>query len=154
MASQNLKPGDVIFSEKPFAYGPKADTYPLCLGCYNAADGSVLCSSCGWPVCGPQCENNPAHRNAECAVFSKAGVKFQPVEDPTAVCLQYECITPLRWVIFKLQGIQYLFINNVPICNLGLHLFIILFLICRKDSRQWISFNKINILCHSSTYHL
>lgn len=95
-ASQNLKPGDVIFSEKPFAYGPKADTYPLCLGCYNAADGSVLCSSCGWPVCNPQCEINPAHKNAECAVFSKAGVKFQPVEDPAAVCLQYECITPLR----------------------------------------------------------
>lgn len=72
------------------------DTYPLCLGCYTAVDCSVTCSVCGWPVCGPECEAIPAHKNAECSVFSKACVKFQVPEDPTAVCLQYECITPLR----------------------------------------------------------
>lgn len=72
------------------------DTPPLCLGCYTPADGTTLCSKCGWPVCGPECEEIPAHKNAECKVFSAAGVRFQSVEDATVPCPQYECITHLR----------------------------------------------------------
>ncbi|KAJ8979859.1 hypothetical protein NQ317_016043 [Molorchus minor] len=103
VAKRNLKAGDTIFLEKPFAYGPKSDTYCICLGCFEPIDCTVLCTKCSWPVCGPDCENRPCHRDYECEVFSKANVKFQPVDDPTDVCLQYECITPLRVLYKKLS---------------------------------------------------
>ncbi|CAH1104725.1 unnamed protein product [Psylliodes chrysocephalus] len=96
VAKENLKAGDVIFSEIPFAYGPKSDSPVICLGCYNYLETINLCSKCSWPVCNTNCQNKSAHKDFECEVFSKAGVKFQTVEDPSEVCLQYECITPLR----------------------------------------------------------
>lgn len=73
-----------------------SDTACVCLGCCSAVDCSVLCTKCSWPVCGQDCENLSVHRDGECDVFTKAGVKFQPVADPTEICLQYECIVPLR----------------------------------------------------------
>nr|CAI5861452.1 unnamed protein product [Callosobruchus analis] len=78
-----------------------SDSPCLCLGCYNPVDCTKLCSKCGWPVCSDECEKLPCHKDFECEVFAKANVKFQPVEDPTEVCLQYECITPLRVLIMK-----------------------------------------------------
>ncbi|XP_966391.2 SET domain-containing protein SmydA-8 [Tribolium castaneum] len=101
VASRALKPGELIFTETPFAYGPKSDSPPLCLGCFAPVDCTVLCSHCSWSVCGPECEAKPSHRDFECGVFASAGVKFQAVEDPTNVCLQYECITPLRVLLMK-----------------------------------------------------
>ncbi|XP_066259823.1 SET domain-containing protein SmydA-8-like [Euwallacea similis] len=101
VASQDLKAGDLIFSEVPFAYGPKSDSPCLCLGCLSAVDCTYLCSSCSWPVCGPDCEKLKVHKENECPIFAKANVKFQAVEDPSDVCLQYECITPLRVLLVK-----------------------------------------------------
>ncbi|XP_018330247.1 SET domain-containing protein SmydA-8-like [Agrilus planipennis] len=95
-ASKNLAEGETIFSEIPFAFGPKTDSPVVCLGCCTPTDGSILCSSCQWPVCGPECEQIPAHKQQECKIFSKEGVKFQSVSDPTDICPQIECITPLR----------------------------------------------------------
>lgn len=73
----------------------------MCLGCYAPCDGSVLCSTCSWPVCSAECEKISAHRDVECKIFSSAGVKLQSVEDATAPCPQYECITPLRLLLAK-----------------------------------------------------
>ncbi|KAK9893097.1 hypothetical protein WA026_023770 [Henosepilachna vigintioctopunctata] len=101
VVSENIKAGDLIFSEKPFAYGPKSDSPPLCLGCYNSVDCSTFCSRCGWPVCCVDCENLSCHKDNECQVFTDAKVKFQSVEDCSATCLQYECITPLRLLLAK-----------------------------------------------------
>ncbi|CAH1278442.1 unnamed protein product [Diabrotica balteata] len=101
VAKKNLKAGDVIFSEKPFAYGPKSDSPCICLGCYTYLESQNLCSKCSWPVCSPECENKTVHKDFECEVFSKAKVKFQQVDDPSETCLQYECITPLRVLLSK-----------------------------------------------------
>lgn len=70
------------------------DTPPLCLGCYCPVE-NTLCSRCGWPVCGAECQTSPQHA-AECEVFAKARVRFQPVDDWTASSPQLDCITPLR----------------------------------------------------------
>ncbi|KAF7265712.1 SET domain-containing protein SmydA-8-like [Rhynchophorus ferrugineus] len=101
VASRDLKAGEIIFAETPFAYGPKSDTHCLCLGCHNPVDCTYLCSKCSWPVCSPECEVLAVHKDNECAVFSSSKVKFQAVEDPADVCLQYECITPLRVLLQK-----------------------------------------------------
>ncbi|XP_017774648.1 PREDICTED: protein msta-like [Nicrophorus vespilloides] len=96
-----LNPGDVIFEETPFAHGPKPDHPPMCLGCYFPVDCSYLCSKCKWPLCGAECEQVAAHRDAECRVMEAAGVGFQPVNDCSQICLQFECITPLRVLLAK-----------------------------------------------------
>ncbi|XP_066992473.2 uncharacterized protein [Anabrus simplex] len=101
VAARSLEPGEVILAETPVAVGPKTDSLPLCLGCYNPSDGSVTCSKCGWPMCGPECEKLPVHADNECPVFSAAGVRFQPVEDWEAPCPQLECITPLRLLLAR-----------------------------------------------------
>ncbi|GBP68563.1 SET domain-containing protein SmydA-8, isoform A, partial [Eumeta japonica] len=103
VASKDLESGELIFVETPFAVGPKPDTPPLCLGCYcPVSEGGRLCSRCSWPCCGPECEASPQHA-PECAVFSQARVRFQPVRDWTAGTPQLDCITPLRLLIAKEQ---------------------------------------------------
>lgn len=72
VASKELQAGEEIVTEMPFVVGPKACTYPLCLACYTlwppASDDKPLCSRCGWPVCGEECENSPQHKDYECQV--------------------------------------------------------------------------------------
>ncbi|XP_012268035.2 SET domain-containing protein SmydA-8 isoform X2 [Athalia rosae] len=110
VAARNLKPGEEIWSEKPFVVGPKASSYPLCLGCYSpwppAGPESLdrpLCSKCQWPVCGPDCEALPCHKDYECKVLAEAGEKFNvsaAVEGGNGNgVLQLDCVTPLRLLI-------------------------------------------------------
>ncbi|KAJ8712451.1 hypothetical protein PYW07_005293 [Mythimna separata] len=99
VANKDLVAGELIFTDTPFAVGPKPDTPPLCLGCYCPVE-NTLCSSCGWPVCSEECGKSPVHAD-ECAFFSAARVKFQPVEDWTASAPQLDCITPLRVLLAK-----------------------------------------------------
>lgn len=107
VANRELKPGEEIVTEMPFVVGPKAFTYPLCLSCYAVwpptSDNKPLCSKCGWPVCGPECENQPQHKDYECEVFAKAGEKFY-IEAALAETNengvpQLECVTPLRLLL-------------------------------------------------------
>jgi hypothetical protein len=101
VATRDLEPGECILTELPVVIGPKPHNYVMCLGCYAAIDGSTLCSSCGWPVCGPECEVAPCHANAECTVFKSARVRFQSVENCMDACPQLNCVTPLRLLLVK-----------------------------------------------------
>ncbi|XP_011560447.3 SET domain-containing protein SmydA-8 [Plutella xylostella] len=101
VASKDLDSGELIFTDTPFAFGPKPDSPPLCLGCYCPVE-NTLCSRCGWPVCGAPCEQAPAHA-AECQLFAAARVRFQPVDDWTASSPQLDCITPLRLLLAREQ---------------------------------------------------
>ncbi|KAJ0174527.1 hypothetical protein K1T71_009635 [Dendrolimus kikuchii] len=99
VADKDLDSGDLIFTDTPFAIGPKPDTPPLCLGCYCPVANTV-CSQCSWPICSDECESSLQHAG-ECEVFSTAKVRFQPVEDWTASSPQLDCITPLRVLLAK-----------------------------------------------------
>lgn len=72
VAAKELQAGEEILTEMPFVVGPKACTYPLCLSCYTpwpqSPDEKPLCSKCGWPVCGEECENSLQHKDYECQV--------------------------------------------------------------------------------------
>ncbi|XP_059471579.1 SET domain-containing protein SmydA-8 isoform X1 [Neocloeon triangulifer] len=100
VAAKELEAGEEFLVDTAAVIGPKHHTPPVCLGCLSLTSGDTLCERCGWPVCGPSCADLPAHKEAECAVFAAANVKFSSsVEDPTADCPQYECITPLRLLL-------------------------------------------------------
>lgn len=98
VAAKNIKAGEILFEETPFAYGPKADSPVVCLGCYNRLNGKASdenrCSKCGWPLCST-CTDHPVHAK-ECELFSVNKVKFQNSEHITHRCTQLDCITPLR----------------------------------------------------------
>ncbi|XP_068618073.1 SET domain-containing protein SmydA-8 [Battus philenor] len=99
IAKKDLDKGELIFTDLPFAVGPKPDTPPLCLSCYCPVN-NTLCSRCGWPVCNAECEQS-THHVEECEVFSNVKVKFQRVDDWTASAPQLDCITPLRLLLAK-----------------------------------------------------
>ena len=50
VASRDLQPGEVIFSEEPLAMGPSHEALPCCLDCMKPANGNI-CPKCLMPVC-------------------------------------------------------------------------------------------------------
>lgn len=69
VATRDIAAGEVLLEERPLAVGPKAGSPAVCLACY-APSARAACSACGWPVCGPQCETAPVHRDAECPLIA------------------------------------------------------------------------------------
>ncbi|XP_055920728.1 SET domain-containing protein SmydA-8 isoform X1 [Eupeodes corollae] len=103
--SDDVKSGEVVIDELPFAVGPKQHSGIVCLGCYRYLqfdeDGDSIdrCEKCDWPLCG-MCIDSVEH-NLECEVFHKANVKFAGNVSADGVCTQLDCITPLRVLLNK-----------------------------------------------------
>lgn len=101
VAAKDLKAGDIVLQEEPFAVGPKTDSAVVCLSCncsLGSGDGQLAeCKICSWPLCA-QCNEKGSglHFDNECQVFKESNAKFQNVADPTEICHQLDCVTPLR----------------------------------------------------------
>jgi hypothetical protein len=76
VATRDIKAGEIIIEEQPVTAGPKQFTPAVCLGCFDPVDGSYVCSGCGWPMCGSECEKRSKLHGVECAVLAKC--KFKP----------------------------------------------------------------------------
>lgn len=104
VASEDLGAGEAFFEEFPFVVGPKPSSRCLCLECYrsiDAANGS-RCKICFWPIC-ENCnkiELKKYHKN-ECKIFSESKCKFFNQKDSDSICMQLDCITPLRVILEK-----------------------------------------------------
>ncbi|EZA57735.1 SET domain-containing protein SmydA-8 isoform X1 [Ooceraea biroi] len=114
VASRELQAGEEIVTEMPFIVGPKACTYPLCLSCYSpwppSPNNKRLCSRCGWPVCGEECEDALQHKDYECRVFAQASEKFNvdaALEGNNENGVpQLECIMPLRLLLESEKNVE------------------------------------------------
>lgn len=96
---QNVCAGDILFEEYPFVVGPKNNSKIICLVCCRPLNGPAAnehkCPKCKWPLC-EKCINEQIH-NLECEIFVKNAVSFYDVHGTgNEVCLQLDCITPLR----------------------------------------------------------
>lgn len=95
---KNVSAGDILFEEYPFVIGPKNNSKVICLVCccsLNGTSSGERCPKCKWPLC-ENCINEQIHK-LECEIFVKNSVVFynsKGTEDE--VCLQLDCITPLR----------------------------------------------------------
>ncbi|VVC95652.1 unnamed protein product [Leptidea sinapis] len=77
VSSRDLDPGDVILTEAPIVFGPKAMSDPEvkmpCVGCYRPifTDAGELCAKCGWPVCSGNCSGltDTRHHGMECLIL-------------------------------------------------------------------------------------
>lgn len=100
VANRNLTPGEFLFQEIPFAVGPKVSSNCCCLECYLPLDASASgnrCEKCSWPLC-DECsklDELPTHKR-ECEVFSACKCKFYNLKEADAICMQLDCVTPLR----------------------------------------------------------
>jgi len=104
VASRNIKAGEIIMEDVPLTYGPVCSTgiKPMCLGCYRPVDGSIVCESCGWPMCSINCSNKAQHRDQECQLFKDIGFRVDASKFNYAEIEQaYSCISPLRALLLQ-----------------------------------------------------
>lgn len=113
IAKRDIKSGEILFEEEPFVIGPKPNITCICLGCYCPIDGCKnnnneednnysRCTKCTWPLCKKCTENNAKDHQNECKLFSTNNVKFQDVMNSNDICIQLDCVTPLRYSIITL----------------------------------------------------
>ena len=104
VASRNIQAGETIMEDIPLTCGPVCSTgiKPMCLGCYRPVDGSVLCETCGWPMCSINCSNKAHHRDQECQLFKDKGFRVDAAKfNYTEIEQAYSCISPLRALMLK-----------------------------------------------------
>ncbi len=113
VASRDIQPGEVIFSEDPLAVGPNHTTLPCCLEClkqvishiflwgkyikiifFQVREGSYLCPNCNLPMCEEMCAFGEEH-SKECEVFSKLEPKLS-IDDYNNSHHLYWSITVIR----------------------------------------------------------
>ncbi|XP_045451453.1 SET domain-containing protein SmydA-8 [Melitaea cinxia] len=106
VAARDLSPGDVVLSELPLIFGPKAMLDPEasmpCVGCYKPVftDVGERCSRCGWPVCSGNCPglNDPRHHGVECIILS---TRPECVLDNMAEYYRHDALLPLRCLLLQ-----------------------------------------------------
>lgn len=105
IASRDLTPGEFLVDEFPFAVGPKASSTCCCLECFcpvNATSTGSRCEKCSWPLCDDCVKLSDLHfHKRECEIFKAAKCKFYNLSNPNAICVQLDCITPLRVLLEK-----------------------------------------------------
>ena len=71
VATRDIKAGELIFTETPLSVGPRWNTRPVGLGCYNTriTRDTPACKRCGFPVCSERCSEAPEHRDFECSAL-------------------------------------------------------------------------------------
>jgi len=98
-ANQDLDPGNVVLQLPAIVAGPGRGKLPVCVGCLHLFDKDVVlspCTSCSWPVCSVECENDETHKK-ECDLLKSSGVKCQIINF-IEVTTALDFLTPLRLV--------------------------------------------------------
>jgi len=100
VANRDIKKGELIFQEPPLVIGPKAVTYPVCLGCHKQiSDVFRNCDGCGYPLCSVHCQVSDAHFD-ECQVMMKR--KYAPKVQHGVLNYKNYChIVPMRIILLK-----------------------------------------------------
>lgn len=105
IAARDLIPGELLLEEIPFVVGPKASSTCVCLECFCPVDATSTgsrCESCSWPLC-EICRKSSeiSLHKRECEILQAAKCKFYNLSEPNAICVQLDCITPLRVLLEK-----------------------------------------------------
>ncbi|KAE8736581.1 hypothetical protein FOCC_FOCC017963 [Frankliniella occidentalis] len=101
-AARNLAVGEVVLREAPLIEAPPPSTQPVCLTCYKPLfeASAKECERCGWPMCGPECANNPKHRGECRLTVQKRGDKMN-IRNFGLPHPSYQCIATLRCLALR-----------------------------------------------------
>lgn len=97
VASRDIKAGEVILKELPLVLGPRVDSVPICIGCYQPLPvyHQNRCSRCQVaPVCDVQCERHGDHSEMECDALRQAAQKY-----PLVLAEHSQMVLPLRCLL-------------------------------------------------------
>ncbi|XP_049876365.1 SET domain-containing protein SmydA-8-like isoform X2 [Pectinophora gossypiella] len=106
IAARDLMPGDLVLTERPLVFAPKALPDPEacmpCVGCYKPVltDVGERCAKCGWPVCSGNCPGlrDVRHHAAECEVLS---LRPDCVLDNMAEYYRHDALLSLRCLLLQ-----------------------------------------------------
>ena len=94
-----LQAGELVLQDRAVVGGPAHTSLPVCVACCRAwCGGGDLCSGCGWPVCGRECEGRALHLSIECPVLARCPPHLRPnfnIPDSEETNL-LACIIPMR----------------------------------------------------------
>jgi len=100
VATRDIKPGQLIITDKPCVVGPPAKTVPVCLECLAPlTPSSPPCPRCSLPLCGPLCFSGPHHLQ-ECSLLSSSHHSIS-IKDFSSPHILYSAIVPLRMWLLK-----------------------------------------------------
>lgn len=71
-ATRDIRPGEVILSEKPAVWGPNLKSPPKCCNCLARWRGAT-CPECQFPVCNDTCARGAAHAQ-ECGTLASLDI--------------------------------------------------------------------------------
>ncbi|CAH0401005.1 unnamed protein product [Chilo suppressalis] len=105
-AARDLSPDDLVLTERPLVFGPKAMPDPEasvpCVGCYKPVytDVGERCPKCGWPVCSGYCPGlkDPRHHGVECHILS---ARPDCVLNDMANYYRHDALLPLRCALLQ-----------------------------------------------------
>lgn len=101
VASRDIKPCELILSERPAVSGPYTRTGPICLQCYAQVSGDFLCPICGCPMCNKDCAESSRHQ-LECHYAALKSVKLFQSGDLTSLTSSlYASVAVLRMMLTK-----------------------------------------------------
>jgi len=98
VAARDIDQGELIFTEEALVKGPNHTlTTPHCLECLEEVDDGTVCTECGWPVCGVECQEGDSHI-IECKILSenRFNIPMDSMKDRNAL---YWPISALRVLI-------------------------------------------------------
>ncbi|XP_059048734.1 SET domain-containing protein SmydA-8 [Achroia grisella] len=106
VAARDLAPGDLVLTERPLVFGPKAmqnaEASMPCVGCYKPVSTEVgeRCFRCGWPVCSGNCPGlkDPRHHGVECHILS---ARPECVLNNMTDYYRHDALLPLRCILLQ-----------------------------------------------------
>ncbi|KNC26808.1 Protein msta, isoform A [Lucilia cuprina] len=109
VAKRDLKPGEILITERPLAVGPCVSADPVCLGCYMPVTLKATqyrCPSCHWPMCGPACRGYhqlEGHSTYECELFKEENTSKPLIDTASPVKIKnlYELVLIVRILLMK-----------------------------------------------------
>ena len=103
VAVRDIMAGEVVLTDTALLSGPGSSTPPVCCDCLSPWTGDYVCSMCGWPVCGPECEAGENHR-IECPVLARCPKDKRPNFEAAGNCPEYALIMPLRIALLEKES--------------------------------------------------
>jgi len=102
VATRSLAKDTEVLFEKPFVFGPKQSSKPVCIECCSAEISQNFCQRCGLPLCQNCSPDNLVHHRAECEIFQENKLDFRGLDAGKV----FPCITVLRLILAGQHDLQ------------------------------------------------
>lgn len=101
MATRDIEVDELVYEDAPVLVGPRclSKTLPMCVSCFRTECTLFPCDGgCSLPVCSDECQDNPEHRDNECAYLRE----LEPICGPSRICVELlPVVLPIKALLMK-----------------------------------------------------